>query len=306
MPARVLFIALDAAEATLFERWADEGHLPTFARLRREGAWARLGNSLETLPGGIWPELVSGRSVGRLGHFYHPRQIHTGETTPRRLDPEDVDSSLYWWTTASDAGRRVAAIQQVQTILRPDLNGIQLLEWGLHDRTFVMESDPPELLEEVLERFGEYPFYSCDDHGETRAGYDKLLDDLVTGTRLTTSLMVDLVGREDWDAFAGVFGETHCVGHQFWHFMDPGHPNHDPNAPEHLQNAIRTVYAEVDAGIAAIMEAAGPDATTLVVATHGVGLYIGGYQLLPEVLVRLGYGSGSGTAAQIRGRLPVR
>lgn len=62
MSAQVLVIGLDAAEATLVERWAAEGILPTFARLIREGAVSSLHNSLETLPGAIWPELMTGRS----------------------------------------------------------------------------------------------------------------------------------------------------------------------------------------------------------------------------------------------------
>jgi hypothetical protein len=49
MPADVI-VGLDAAEATLVERWAAEGDLPTFARLGDEGAVCRPGNSLESLP----------------------------------------------------------------------------------------------------------------------------------------------------------------------------------------------------------------------------------------------------------------
>ncbi len=64
MSTRVLVIGLDAAEATLIERWASEGHLPTFARLTKEGTVYRLKNSMETLPGAIWPELTTGRSCG--------------------------------------------------------------------------------------------------------------------------------------------------------------------------------------------------------------------------------------------------
>lgn len=135
MPARVLFIGLDAAEATLLERWADEGLLPAFARLRQEGVQARLGNSLETLPGAIWPELVSGRSCGRTALYFHPRQLHTGEAGLRRVEPEEVDTSQYWWVTAGEAGRRVAALQQVQTVPHPGLNGIQLFECPPPQRT---------------------------------------------------------------------------------------------------------------------------------------------------------------------------
>jgi predicted AlkP superfamily phosphohydrolase/phosphomutase len=79
MSARVLVIGLDAAEATLIEQWASEGLLPTFAQLIARSKRFVLGNSLETLPGAIWPELSTGISCGRIPHYFHPRQLHSGE-----------------------------------------------------------------------------------------------------------------------------------------------------------------------------------------------------------------------------------
>ncbi len=79
MPARVVVIGLDAAEATLIEEWVAAGHLPNIARLRRGGVVLKLGNPMETLPGAIWPEICSGRSSGKVGLFYYPEQFHTGE-----------------------------------------------------------------------------------------------------------------------------------------------------------------------------------------------------------------------------------
>ena len=98
--------------------------------------------------------------------------------------------------------------------------------------------------------------------------------------------------REHWDLFTCTFGESHCSGHQFWRFLDEGHPHHQPDAPAELHNALRTVYRQLDEGIRAVIDSAGPDARVIVVASHGMGPYVGGYQLLPEVLHRLGLGVG--------------
>ena len=116
MSSDVVVIGLDAAEATLLEKWADEGYLPMFAHLRRQGAVSRLENCLETLPGAIWPELETGRSGAKLGLFYHPCQLHTGEARARAVEPAEVNSNQYYWSIASGAGRRVAVIDQVQTV----------------------------------------------------------------------------------------------------------------------------------------------------------------------------------------------
>ena len=297
MSAKVVFIGLDAAEATLLEQWAEEGVLESFASLIRNGTTWHLDNSLETLPGAIWPELVSGISCAKRPLYYHSRQLHSGEARVRAVSPEDVDADDYFWVVASREGKRVAAIDLPQTLLSPGINGIQLCEWGLHDRNFKIVSEPESLLAEIRERFGDHPVTYCDRHGEVEAGYRVLLKGLLNGARMKSDLLCDFLDSETWDLFAGVYGETHCVGHQFWHFKDPAHPRYDPQAPTDLREAIPRVYEEIDKGIGRILRMAGPGATVIVVASHGMGLYTSGPQLLPEILVRLGCGSAKSAAS---------
>ncbi|MGB8275770.1 MAG: alkaline phosphatase family protein [Alphaproteobacteria bacterium] len=300
MSARVVAIGFDAAEATLIERWAAEGLLPTFARLTRMGAVYRLDNCLETLPGAIWPELTSGRSCGKVPLYYHPRQLHTGEARVRAVREDEVDPEDYYWTRASRAGCRVAVIDQPQTVRSAGLNGLQLFEWGLHDRNFAIVSDPPEVLDRVRSRYGAHPITSCDRHGRTHGGYARLLRGLLDGADRKTALLLDVLSSGDWDLFSAAFGESHCVGHQFWHFLDPTHPDHDPNAPMEFRHAIQSVYQRLDRGLGALIEAAGPEARVIAYTSHGMGPYTGGPQLLPEVLVRLGLGSARPSAKTVR------
>jgi predicted AlkP superfamily phosphohydrolase/phosphomutase len=297
MSARILVIGLDAAEATLIEAWASQGLLPNFAMLASDSAVYHLDNSLETLPGAIWPELVSGRSSGQVPLYYHPRQVRSGEASYRPIEAQEVDANDYFWVQASRAGRRVAVVDMPQTVPFPDLNGIQLMEWGLHDRNFSIASTPPALIDEIHARYGRHPITLCDSHERKPQNYRALRNKLLAGTETKTRLMLDMMGREDWDLFTGCYGETHCVGHQFWHFYDEGHHWYDHHAPAELRHAILDVYRQVDAGIGELITAAGPGATVLVVASHGMGPYTGGPRLLPEVLVRLGLGSNDNRAS---------
>ncbi len=281
-----MVIGVDAADALLIEKWMGMGRLPTFARLASKGVSVSLDNSLRTLPGAIWPELATGRSCGRVPLYFHPGQIRTGEATPRPIEPGEVNPEDYFWVKACRAGRRVAVIDMPQTVLVRGLTGfLQVTEWGLHDRCFEIASEPRGLLEELRARHGSHPVESCDSHGACATGYQRLLDGLVEGARRKTDLLLDILARERWDLFACCFGESHCVGHQFWHFLDPSHPRHEANAPFH--DAIQTLYSLIDAGIARLLEAAGPDARVLVVTSHGMGPYTGGPNLLPEVLRRM-------------------
>jgi predicted AlkP superfamily phosphohydrolase/phosphomutase len=291
VPAEVLVIGLDAAEATLIERWGDEGLLPNLAALRQRGLSSPLMNSLETLPGAIWPELCTGRSGGKLGVFYHPNQIHTGEARGRPVTADDIDEGGYYWSVASRAGRRVAVIDQPQTFPTPQLNGVQVFEWGLHDRNVAIGSEPADLITDLRSRHGDHPVDSCDSaHGCTTDGYRHLLAALLDGVSRKTALMLDVMRRGEWDLFAGCYGETHCAGHHFWHFFDAAHPRHDPAAPDDLRNALFSVYRRIDDGIGELVDAAGGRGPALVVASHGMGPKLGGPQLLPGVLRRLGMG----------------
>ncbi len=296
MPAKVIVVGLDAAEATLLERWASEGRFHCLAELTAEGTKLRLHGPLETLPGAIWPELMSGRACHKLPLYYHPRQLRTGEAVPRRVEESDIDPEDNYWSVASRMGCRVAVVDVPQAPMNPNLNGIQLLEWGLHDRTFSIKSHPQGLLSELRARYGDHPVESCDRYRPTRQGHMELLEDLDLGIRQKTALLLDLLEREHWDLFTCAISETHCVGHQFWRFHDPDHPAHDPRAPERFKIAIESIYARVDEALGKIAEAAGPDSTLIVVASHGMGPYIAGYQMLREVLVRLGMGSDRGQA----------
>jgi predicted AlkP superfamily phosphohydrolase/phosphomutase len=299
VPAKVLFIGLDSAESSLIDRWASSGDLPTIAELSRRGAVYELDNCWETLPGGVWPELTSGRSVGKTAVYFPPRQLHTGEVEPRPVEPNRVDPRGFW-TIASDAGKQVAAIDLPWTVAPDDLNGIFVSESGTHDRWFGTGSVPADLVVEIRDRYGEYPAGDCDDdYGGSIEERQRLAADLLRGIDYETRLFVELLGRRDWDLFACAFGQFQCAGHNLWQFMDAGE-----DVPASLRSAMFDVFSKVDESIAALREASGPEAVTVVVTSHGMGPLVGGPQLLDEVLVRIGAGSGKGSTAQIRSRLP--
>lgn len=288
-----LVIGFDSCDSALVERWAGEGHLPQLAALASRSRIFRLESPLHTLPGAIWPEINQGRAGSKSGEFYVPNQLRAGEARLRSLAAGDMHPEHYYWTQASHAGRRVAVIDPVQAVRVPDLNGVQLFEWGLHDRTFTTSSEPASLLQAIRARYGDHPVKSCDTHGRTRRGYRRLRDGLIAGAAAKAQFVRDLLQRERWDLFTVTFSEAHCAGHQFWHFLDARHPWHDPAAPQDLQGALLAVYRALDQALGQLLAAAGSDCAVFAIFSHGIDLYYDGPQLLPEVLVRLGLASGS-------------
>ena len=81
VPRSVIALGLDATDPVLLEKWIDAGHLPTLARLQREGAYARLTTfeycraeaSNTTFLTGCRPETHG---------YWSPFRYHTGMRCP--------------------------------------------------------------------------------------------------------------------------------------------------------------------------------------------------------------------------------
>ena len=158
MPPTVLILGFDALETTLVDRWADEGYAalvrPTVrergdlcARQRRRlPAGYPLGR-LDLQDEARQPQGSTGsRSRSTLGR---PGCGQTRPTTFRVLTP--------FWQYAGDAGRRVVVIDAAYAPPATGLNGVLLRDWGAHSAGFGRGSDPSGYVDEVVDRYGDYP-----------------------------------------------------------------------------------------------------------------------------------------------------
>lgn len=290
MPADALLVGLDAMEPDLIARWADAGHLPTFASLRRDGVRVDVTSPVPGIRAGAWPEVNSGISVARTGMFnvgipqYFPR-----EGVFRDLRRDEIETDDLFWIQAAKAGKKVAAIDQVYTAADDRSTAVQLVDWGVHDRPFPPSASPPRLIADTEDRHGPYPVQDCDAlHGARHSGYEELVEVLERAAEVKTDVLTGMLRRDRWDLVAGMFSEPHCAGHQMWHLHEPFDPAHTDSE---LADALLRVYRAVDTGLGRVLEEAGPDAYVLVIANKGMGPNLGGYQLIPEFLHRLGVGA---------------
>jgi predicted AlkP superfamily phosphohydrolase/phosphomutase len=313
MSAKLMVLGFDALEATLVDRWIDEGLLPAFASLRQRGLQAELANDIPTLPDTVWVELATGRRAAKLGWYWRPEQAHAGEAELRANRPDEFDLTALW-SYASDAGKRVAVVD-FPSAAPADVNGVLIRDWGVHSPGFGTASWPPEILDELRAKHGAYPFphawehgvvhLGCDGQDGSRAALMGVPDTLAEAIDRKRALLGDLLDREPWDLFAATFSEGHCAGHQLWHFFDETSPWYEPDAPEQLKRGVRDVYQHLDRALGELMAQAGDETTVVVLLSHGMGPQTGGWQLLPELMVRLGYTSAAaGARRAIRARLP--
>jgi predicted AlkP superfamily phosphohydrolase/phosphomutase len=315
MSAKVLFLAFDALEETLVDKWAAEGLMPTFAQLGERGTTYSLRNNMDFFPDTGWVEVGTGKSAAGAGLYWQPEQVHVGESRMRANRPEDLGAP-YFWRRASDAGRRVAVIDVLYAPPEPGLNGVLLRDWGLHSAGFGRGSDPADYVDEIVARYGEYPIphgwseeeqrsWGCDAEGATRESLERMAHRLGEATDLKTRVVLGELEREDWDLFLAGFHEGHCAGHQLWHFMDEASPWYEPDAPAELKDGIKNSYGRLDDSLARVLQHVGSETEVFVLLTRGMATSVGGWQLLPEILVRLGYSSAGAVASSVRARLPA-
>jgi predicted AlkP superfamily phosphohydrolase/phosphomutase len=298
---RVVMLGFDAMDPALTMRMADRGKLPAFRELFNSSARCQIKNPPGLFVGSLWSTFFTGRSAADTG-FHCWEEIVPGGYE-RRLTTAEAIRGRPFWETLSDAGKRVAVLDVPHSCAGTPINGVQMSEWGCHDRHFGFRTYPPELAQQIIDQVGLHPVLGADpfsvrewapDDYELRADglrsaeeEEQLLAGLVAGAAAKRRLSVQILSEGPWDLFLSIFGEPHSVGHQSWHLHDPSHPRHDPALRQRIGDPLAQVYKEMDAALSEHLARVPDDATVLVLLSHGMGPHYDGTHLLPEILRRL-------------------
>ncbi len=105
---RVLVLGLDGLDPQTVDLLMSEGRMPSFAKLRQEGAYGRLMSQKPLLSPIIWTTIATGKGPGEhgIGHFV-AMASDTGEEIPASSDLRRVKAL---WNIASEAGKTVATV----------------------------------------------------------------------------------------------------------------------------------------------------------------------------------------------------
>ncbi len=280
---------------------AGEGHLPAFAALMESAAQCPVRNPFGLFVGTLWSTFFTSLSAARTG-FHCWEEIVPGSYERRETTADSINGTPFW-ETLSDAGKRVAVIDVPHSRAGRPLDGIQISEWGCHDRHFGLRTHPPELVDELVRRYGTHPILGADARSvrewapddyvlrdgplRTSAEEEQLLAGMLAGADAKARLSASVLSEGPWDLFVSVFGESHSTGHQSWHVHDHEHPRHDPGLLQRIGDPLEQVYERLDRALAEHLALLGADTTLLVLLSHGIGPHYDGTHLLPETLRRL-------------------
>ncbi len=284
MSTKILFVGLDSADKDLIVQWSGAGELPVFARLLEQGARAVTRNPPGLFVGAVWPSFYTGWRAVKHGRFAY-RQLIPGTYETREMDTSDIPG-VPFWRHLSDAGKRVGIIDVPKSRVTRDINGFHLVDWGTHDADWKVgfHGWPEPLAEDIRRRYGTDPVGPCDRPGRGIGEFRKLRDGLLRRVESKGRLSRELLALGGWDFFGTVFSETHCVGHQCWHIHDPTHPHHSELLAAALGDPLLTVYKALDREVGMLIDAAGPDVTAFVLASHGMRSNYAATYFLDDIL----------------------
>lgn len=299
MSPQTVMIGLDAVPPGLFETWTARGELPNLARLSGCARYARMQNFGLYRTENSWLTLLQGNTAEQSGEWGH-QDYHPGKY-------EAIERGAYAFQHhppfhALGAGRRVAVFDLPLTSLVDEVEGLQLLGWGSEVNQILQQSSPPGLVDTILEKYGPHPLYgsfvNSSDGTRTLSyripcvydvdGLAALRDRLVEAAHTRTQILLDLLARERWDLFVGVYAETHTALHLLWHLSQP-HPLHAEMRRALDGDPLLEVFRAVDQGVGQILAAVPDDVRLFVFSPHGMQantLDLYSLAFLPEILYR--------------------
>ncbi len=303
---RTVVIGLELGDGHLVNAWAQAGRLPALKALMDEGSWGWLGTTAEQLHISAWPCIYTGATPGEHGVYF------TFQPAPGLQGYQRFHAGLYgrptFWKLLDQAGRRCAVFDPPYSHPEESFGGAFIYDWGTWAHYLKPGSSPPGLLRQLEQANGSYPLgMEANDLGFTPLEVVDTARRLVRSVQAKADAACWLMREHGGDLAFTVFGETHVAGHYLW--TDAlQHPQGRMDASPMLD-----VYVALDRAIGQIRAAAGPEATFVVISGDCVGPNRAGWQLLPEVLTRLGFlatpqmqAAGDGAPAPARRFDPVK
>jgi predicted AlkP superfamily phosphohydrolase/phosphomutase len=301
MKKPVIAIGLDAADPVLLEKWMSQGHLKNIAKLRQQGTYGRIKNTVEycgkttdfavTEP--LWSAFSTGCKPHKTGYWDSFRYDDKRYDMECDLALSGYDYQEYSPFYALGDKYKVAIFDLPVTRLSDEVNGTQILGWGGHFPYTPSHSHPPEAYSEIINQYGKNPILFNDDGIWWDKDYVKWLRQaLKESIDSRTKICCDLLKKEPWDLFLAVFGEPHTAGHDIYNYSQPDHPLHSDLSKTGTPDILFETYENIDRAIGTILAEAPEDAYVVCFSLHGMGPNYSdmlSMVFLPEVLYRFNF-----------------
>ncbi|MCG8366172.1 MAG: alkaline phosphatase family protein [Pseudanabaenales cyanobacterium] len=292
MKKSLIAIELDAADPVLLEDWMSQGHLANLRKLREQGTYGHLTNIDYYTTETKWTTFLTGCLPNQTG-YWGPLKLQADTYDVEHGSAYDFGEYPPFYALGDDY--RVAAFDLPQSTLCQQVNGPQVLAWGAHAPYTPSHSHPPQLLHDLISKYGKHPTSdrSAVVNWWKQESLTEFQQALKVGVSRRSNICRCLLQQENWDLFLTSFSETHPAGHNFCHLSQPDHPLYrDQQRGGSLGDLLLDVYEAIDQAIGEILAEAPDDAYILIFSTHGMGnnsTDLPSVLFLPEFLYRFSF-----------------
>lgn len=257
---KLFVLGLDGASYRLICKFMEEGKLPEFSRLKKEGYFQRMGTTVppHTAPG--WTSLFTGTGPGQHGIYQFWDTQAAGYCGGYMGSTHLAVPGI--WEILNARGLRTALVNIPMTYPPKELNGINIT-WPLANT--LRYAYPPD----ILRRLSEYGGHYASDINVMFQGNLDYIDQALEVTEKRVRTIKYLIEEETWDLCISVFTEIDRISHFYWQFYDSQSPAYDAGAEKKYQNAIRNIYVETDWAIGEIRRMLPEDTEFMMVSDHG-------------------------------------
>lgn len=267
--SKAYIIGIDGGTLELVKPWVEQGKLPTFAKIMRDGVSGELMSTIQPISASSWSSFVTGKNPGKHGISDFVR------STPFDYKVEFVNASARngksLWRILSDHDETVGVMNVPVTFPPEEVNGFLIA--GMLSPSLGSDFVYPDgLLKEIEENVGEY---AIDVDVPNVAGQDKREEFLNKSMEL-----LDMRGRASKylyskhrpDFFCVAYTVSDRVSHNFWKYMDPETPI--PVSEEDKKkygDAILNMYIKLDEILAETLSMIDDNTTLYIMSDHGFG-----------------------------------
>ncbi|PSF39212.1 hypothetical protein C7H19_00010 [Aphanothece hegewaldii CCALA 016] len=283
----LVILGLDAGTPEFIEKWVQEGYLPNIAAIMKRGCWGRTTGIDLLNEDGVWTRMFSG--IPQSQHeFYYFRQLKLG--TYDLYPVSEIEKSDYvFWSLLQKQHKKVALIDVPEMSILPNLNGIQLANWAVHNSHYIPSaSQPSNLLPEIRQVFGQAMNITenfISSFAKDRQIYHRLLERVEKKGRLCRYLLA----KDKFDLAIIVFGECHTGGHQLWKYRPEAQGDEKVTDQSELTHSIRDIYQAIDRQIGLLLQQLPDHINLVVVSSVGIKDQYPTGGLIEDFCRKLGY-----------------
>jgi predicted AlkP superfamily phosphohydrolase/phosphomutase len=301
---RVLIVGLDGATFDVITPLVKAGRMPNLASLIAAGAHGILHSTIPPITPTAWTSFATGVNPGKHGVFDFQRPAPG--TYDFRPVPAHQHEYKSLWRLASEAGKRVVALDVPFTYPPEPVNGCLICGYGMPVGESTAFTWPPNLGEELKESCGAFRPAVLEQLPNLRSEFFREWDEVLANR---VDVADHLWSRVNWDIYMIVLGSIDNVQHVLWNYLEPHHADYYAPRANRYRDLLSEHYERADGFLGSLLKRTEDDTTVLVMSDHGFGSTHPGLHL-PQLLMDLGllkYGTGpiaaKGSSAAMRALL---